>query len=316
MEGFCYRLAVDGRLDILGSMAAPRDLQELTELAKRRHPNALQVLEDFWNERGRPDIAEIWRFEPRKLVSAEQAIAWVVNQVHVYGMSTQPADRPLFEAAVCSLYHLIPEQPAPQIVWLPHPGIVAQEGSRAGIGFAPRLARLEVYRISHYVNRTAPIQEQLLNLANEALMQSNLSRFFGGGSSLSGEHIGSPSRIIDNMLTSLYERYRINSAESVESAFRRLPLTIRSFFAHHFYMGIGQFEIFKPAMWTALSMINERQHQYESTAHVIKCMLAICRSASYWWPSEGVVFVSERPRKLVMTNSAFHIEWEGLTLHS
>src|SRR5687768_15608893 len=94
------------------------------------HPGEITprlVLADFWQEQGREDVAAMWRGtlphrtrtrkRIEKLTDAERAKmpGWAEKWIAL-GLSTQPADRPMFEAAATRCYLAARLNP-PRFVW-------------------------------------------------------------------------------------------------------------------------------------------------------------------------------------------------------
>ena len=89
------------------------------------------VLADYWTENDRPDVAAMWcgtlperkrtRERVDSLTDAERKRmpAWVKKWVKI-GLSTAPADRPMFEAAVTQCYLATGLNP-PRVVWCANP---------------------------------------------------------------------------------------------------------------------------------------------------------------------------------------------------
>jgi uncharacterized protein (TIGR02996 family) len=97
------------------------------------------ALADWWQEHGREDVAAMWRgtlpkrSRTRKRVDTltDKARAampgWAARWIAI-GLSTEPADRPLFEAAATQCYLAAKLRP-PRFVWCPNPLVAVTAGS-------------------------------------------------------------------------------------------------------------------------------------------------------------------------------------------
>lgn len=101
--------------------------------------NSRLILADAWEDIGRLDVARLWRDElpatdgkRRKRIDSLTAQEksrfheWVKKWTDI-GLSTDMADRPLFEAAVSACYRFSGLRP-PCIVWVPNPLVAALAG--------------------------------------------------------------------------------------------------------------------------------------------------------------------------------------------
>jgi hypothetical protein len=108
-------------------------------MAARTDETSRAIIGDYWEERGRPDVARLWRDElsdaPRKHGRIENLTKkqesempkWAAKWISI-GLSTESADRPLFEAAIASAYRRAKLTPPKVVVWCQSPIVAVMAG--------------------------------------------------------------------------------------------------------------------------------------------------------------------------------------------
>jgi hypothetical protein len=248
--------------------------------AERRTDQAARlVYVDYWLERGRDDIARLWygpyppdpSRKPRIIVipqGAESKLEAWVEEHKAYGLSTQPADRDLFEASIFGLYsvaHPLAQCKVPKIRWVANPVEVAEAASGAA-GFSSSGQPLD---------RDSLVLGQIdLSAAIEGATGSDVRRYMF-------DAVQYPIwRAIENA------NYVINT--------RTRPVTD---FVFEGLVFEGQFRIHTPAYY--LAYIDVLGLQIEPRLeYYLRAWMGTCRSASWWFPGKDLVVVSERPKRI------------------
>ena len=259
------------------------------------------VLADWWDENDRPDVAAMWRgirelggvvnpnrprTRPRvdTLTGRERKRmpAWVKKWIRI-GLSTQPADRPLFEAAVTQCYIASGLNP-PRVVWCKNPLVTVLAGSmyllrkNSAVHDAVRGAVDDAVR--------GAVDDAVRGAVDDAVDGAVHDAVDGAvHDAVRGAVDGAVRGAVDDAVHDLYWRY-LGGQFWVGWWWGSAAIT--------FYLDVLRLRIPAPLELAA------------------RAYAATCCSACWWYPTTDTVFVSERPHTLkVRPGQKPIVKWDG-----
>jgi hypothetical protein len=258
-----------------------RDLALEAELveASRTNLEARLVLADYWFEHGRPDIGALWYGplpEPTGIRDVSEISSMVsdteLDQVSAlarewanYGLSTEPADRDLFTAAVYAMYWYQGILPCPKIIWCASPVEVL---------LAPMQPEWRDLN-----RKLKDLILQLWNVRWEAWKLNIVTNTYWNEIEIRMEHGLAAMSRVDSLVA--YELGRTGPHARGLDAWAAER---------------GQFDADRAApIMACLDVLKIRVEPL--IEFQLRALTATCKSASYWRPGQKYIFVSERPTK-------------------
>ncbi len=273
------------------------------------------VLADFCAERGREDVADMWRGTlPKrdrtrkridKLTGAERSEmpGWAEKWTEI-SLSTDPADRPMWEAGAYWCYNAV-GLAMPRVVWCPSP-IVVREAA-------------VTYQDATTVDRPEKDHDlPIISDIGSAISEVTASAIYSAATVRMVSEVNfSTSAVTTSDLASVLHsvisrdanpRVRLTSIPRVNAA---TVSAVRSAIGSEIdWSSLPSFELanwsrynggqFWSSLWLGPASVTFfldrlRLRLWDDLERSIRAHVATCASACWWYPCREVVFVSERP---------------------
>jgi ribosomal protein S13 len=308
------------------------------------------VRADEWRDKGRDDVADIMMRvlhpieQPKKRVDqlTKRQIARIpefVTRWVAIGRSTQPADRPLFEAAVTECYRFAGLAP-PRVQWCPSPIVAVLAGPQVSdqvrVLAGPQVSDQVRAQVSDQVSDQvrAQVSDQVRNQVGVQVNAQVNAQVRAQVSVQVSAQVGDQveAQVSDRVRAQVSDRVRAQVSaqvrdqvsaqvgDQVEAQVRdqvsaQVGDQVRDwwrYFGGQFWVGGWYYG--SPSVVSflveACGLLLPDDIRLRARAY-----MATCESACWWYPTRDVVFVSERPRTLEFHDAGQtklkRVAWDG-----
>jgi hypothetical protein len=255
--------------------------------AKMGNRVAYSILQDYFIEQGREDVALLWHGpDPRLQTNRVNRIDKITKKQQkeleeyakeniAYGLSTKPIDEHLFIAGIYGLYSGA-KLPIPGIQWVNNPVEIFIDSVQNSVGnsVADSVGNSVWNSVGNSVADS--VQNSVWNSVRDSVW------------------VSARNSVRDSVQNSVW-----NSVwdSAVDSVWNSVGNSVS-----------GQFEIHIPAYYLAYIDILHLAID-PVLEHRLRCYMATCRSASWWYPGSKIVKVSQRPS--IIRTDPVYVKWNG-----